>query len=97
MMEIRYDAYMRTTLTIDDDLMSELKRRAHETGKPLKEVINNVLRTGLKSSRTSAKRGKYTCPEFSMGHLGHYDLDRALDLAEALETEEIIRKIQLRK
>jgi len=88
---------MRTTLTIDDDLMSELKARAHQTGKPLKEVINAALRNGMKKSQKSTKRKKYSCPEYSLGVPAHYDLDRALDLAESLENEEILRKMQLRK
>ena len=88
---------MRTTITIDDDLMSELKKRAYETGTPLKEVINNVLRYGLKVSKKLSKGEKYTCPEYSLGNPSHYDLDHALELAGSLETEEIVRKIQLRK
>jgi len=86
---------MRTTISINDDLMTYLKKKAFETGKTLKEVINATLRAGIKEGGKTVK--KYSCPEFSMGASARYDLDRALDLAEALENEEILRKIRLKK
>jgi len=33
---------MRTTLAIDDDLLRQLKDRAHRTGQPLKKVVNEA-------------------------------------------------------
>lgn len=38
---------MRTTLTIEDSLAELLKKQAHETGKPFKQVVNEALRAGL--------------------------------------------------
>jgi hypothetical protein len=38
---------MRTTLTLDDDVLKAAKRRAREQDRPLKEVINEALRQGL--------------------------------------------------
>jgi predicted transcriptional regulator len=38
---------MRTTLTLDDDVLRAAKRRAREQDRPLKEVINEALRQGL--------------------------------------------------
>jgi hypothetical protein len=38
---------MRTTLTVDDDLARMLKERARSTGRPFKEIVNEVLRKGL--------------------------------------------------
>jgi hypothetical protein len=40
---------MRTTLTLDDDLAEALKRTAGQTGRSLKEVVNEVIRRGLAS------------------------------------------------
>ena len=34
---------MRTTLTIDDDLAKALKRRAQETGRSFKALVNEAL------------------------------------------------------
>jgi hypothetical protein len=38
---------MRTTLTLDDDVLKAAKRRAREQDRPLKDVINEALRQGL--------------------------------------------------
>jgi len=38
---------MRTTLTLDDDVMKIARRRAREQDRPLKDVINEALRRGL--------------------------------------------------
>ena len=38
---------MRTTLTLDDDIVATLKERARLLEKPFKQVVNDVLRRGL--------------------------------------------------
>lgn len=38
---------MRTTLTLDDDVLKAAKRRAREQDRSLKDVINEALRHGL--------------------------------------------------
>jgi hypothetical protein len=38
---------MRTTLTLEDDLDSRLKKLARSTGKSFKEVVNSAIRKGL--------------------------------------------------
>ena len=42
---------MRTTLTIDDDIMKRLRQKAAADDRPLKEVVNEVLRSGLAAPR----------------------------------------------
>jgi len=39
--------FMRTTLTLDDDVLKVARRRAREQDRPLKDVINEALRQGL--------------------------------------------------
>ena len=38
---------VRTTLTLDDDVLDAAKRHAREQDRPLKDVINEALRRGL--------------------------------------------------
>jgi Bacterial antitoxin of type II TA system, VapB len=45
---------MRTTLTLDDDVLKAAKRLAREQDRPLKDVINEALRHGL--ARADARR-----------------------------------------
>ena len=42
-----YDACMRTTLTLDDDIADSLKEQARLLGKPFKQVVNDALRRGM--------------------------------------------------
>lgn len=37
----------RVTLSVEDDLMKELRKRAQERGRPLQEVIHEVLQTAV--------------------------------------------------
>ncbi len=38
---------MRTTLTLDDDIVDKLQTKTRTTGKSFKEVLNDTLRLGL--------------------------------------------------
>ena len=88
---------MRTTITINDDLLRELRQRAHDTNSPFKEVVNKALRAGLRDSAKRKVSTPYKCKSFSLGYPPKADINRALDLAEQLESEEIARKLLLRK
>jgi hypothetical protein len=88
---------MRTTLTIDDQLIAALKEAAIRSGKPFKQVANEALRAGLRELSRPAPR-PYRLQPASMGqaHVG-IDVDKALHLAAALEDEAISRKLEQRK
>jgi hypothetical protein len=90
---------MRTTLTIDDDLMRDLKEAAHREGLPFKRVVNRVLRIGLGQLDRRTPKKRFRQRTFAMGsprpEFG--SLDKALRLAGELEDLEIARKLQLRK
>lgn len=42
-----YDASMRTTLTLDDDVADALRERARLLNIPFKQVVNDTLRRGM--------------------------------------------------
>jgi hypothetical protein len=88
---------MRTTLTIDDQLLAELKERALRQNVPLKQVVNQVLRRGLQADTPQAPRKPFRAKTFAMGQPLVPSLDKSLALAAALEDEEIARKLALRK
>lgn len=88
---------MRTTLTVDDQLVQELKEVAHKTGKPFKEVVNETLRNGLRSKRSPSPK-PYRLATVSLGGVRPgINLDKALSIADAIEDEEIARKLEMRK
>jgi hypothetical protein len=80
-------SFMRTTLTIDDDLAGLLKRRARELGLPFKDVVNRTLRAGLGEQ---AKSRRHTAPRtipHAFGFRPGIDLDKLNQLADELESE----------
>ena len=89
---------MRTTLTLDEQIAKALKDAAHRTGRPFKQVVNEALRAGLAAGHASAKARRYRLKPASLGGvMGSVDLHKALQLADALEDQEIAGKPTLRK
>lgn len=85
---------MRTTVTIDEDIAQQIRRRMRERGAGFKQVLNELLRRGLQSSEGPEP---YATPTFAMRARPHLDLDKALALAAAIEDEENIRKLERAK
>ena len=88
---------MRTTLTIDDHLMRELREEAHRTGKSLKKVVNEAIRAGLGQLKNPVPRKSYKCKTYPMWYPPNLNLDKALAIATLLEDDEIARKLSLKK
>ncbi|MDZ7789867.1 MAG: type II toxin-antitoxin system VapB family antitoxin [Xanthomonadales bacterium] len=89
---------MRTTLTLDDSLIAELKQRAHDSGRPFKEVVNETLRAGLERVETPPPSRAYSVPAVGLGSpRPGVDLDKAVALAGSLEDAELARKMELHK
>ncbi len=88
---------MRTTLTIADDILRELKARAHETGVSMTRVANDALRAGLeRRAGPSRRRRRYREEVADLGE-PRVNLDQASATAARLEDEETLRKIEQRK
>ncbi|MGH2601822.1 MAG: CopG family transcriptional regulator [Dehalococcoidia bacterium] len=86
---------MRTTVTLDPDLAARLKELARQRRISFKSAINSTLRTGLESE---TNRGRpYHEKSRALGVQPGVDLTKALQLAAALEDEETIHKLGLRK
>jgi pheromone shutdown protein TraB len=83
---------VRTTVTLDDDLVQALKRRAHERDVPFKEVLNEAVRVGLQSRRPAAKR--YRMKPQKLGVRPGVDITKALTIAAELEDDETLRKLE---
>jgi hypothetical protein len=82
---------MRTTVTLDDDLVDALKQRANERGLPFKQVLNEAVRAGLNSS---AAAKPYRTKPGKLRLRKDVDLRKALQLAGMLEDEEAVRKLR---
>lgn len=87
---------MRSTVRIDDDLMEALRASSEAEGLSMTRMLNRLLRSGLAAESTAARRSTFRQATARMGG-PRVDLDKALPLAAALEDEEIVRKLSLRK
>ena len=92
-LQVLYHSSMQTTLTLDDELAEELEEVAHRAGKPFTEVVNETLRKGLHPASALSPK-PYRLETFA---LGVRDIDKARHIADALEDEEIIRKLEMGK
>jgi predicted transcriptional regulator len=87
---------MRTTVRIDDDLLDRLKARAAAEKTSLTRLVNRVIRSGLASLDHVADKPRHIEETYAMGE-PNVDLGKAIALAAALEDEETLRKLGLRK
>ena len=85
---------MRTTITLEEDVAVQVRRVMRERHITFKEAVNSTLRAGLGVSREPRP---YRLPTYRMGVRPGIDLDHALRLDAALEDEETIRQLRLRK
>jgi hypothetical protein len=77
---------MRTTLTLDDDVAAKLKAESRRAGRPFREIVNETLRHGLASRRTTAPRQPFRVGARDLGKLKRgLSLDNIGELVEQLE------------
>ncbi len=88
---------MRSTFRIDDDLLEELREQAHREKVSLTRLLNRVVRSGLQTKQGRAPRRLRHREETHAMGAPRADLRKALALAAALEDDEIVRKMTLRK
>lgn len=88
-------AAIRTTVTLDPDVAEQLKALARRRNVSFKAALNSAVRAGLAAERGDST--PYRVPARPMGLRPDIDLTHALALADSLEDDEIIRKLELRK
>jgi hypothetical protein len=87
---------MRTTVTLDADTEHLLRGVMRERGVPFKQAVNDAIRAGLAAGpRTGGRR--FSQKSFRLGAEQYFRWDKALSAAEAIEDEELARKLSLRK
>lgn len=77
---------MRTTLTLDDDVVAALERLRKTRGASLKDLVNEALRRGLREMAVRPKRREpFRTQSVALGHLRIGSID---NVAEALAIAE---------
>ena len=79
---------MRTTLTLDDNLLLTLKRKAAESNIPFKTIVNQTLQRGLEVMETpTTPKQKFKTQGRSLKLKPGYDLDKLGQIADEMEDE----------
>ena len=88
-----YDAWMRTTLTIDDDVATALRTLARNSGKTFKAVVNEVMRRGLMTGEKPAPtREPFRVESVRRGFLPGIDPLKLNQLVDELEVDEFLER-----
>ena len=76
---------MRTTITLDDDVAAQIERLRRMRQQPFKEIVNEVLREGLRELDKPAARTRFKTRTFDGGRCL---IDNVDDIAEVLAIAE---------
>ena len=79
---------MRTTLTLDSDVMGGVERYQAANGLKFKEAVNRLLRAGLESAGRTPTAKPYNGPVFDPSLLPGLDPNRMNQLRDELELED---------
>jgi hypothetical protein len=80
---------MRTTLTIDDDVAMALERMRKSRDASLKEIVNDVLRRGLKDMNAPQKpRPRFRTRAVDLGESRIPNLDNIAEVLAVAEGED---------
>jgi hypothetical protein len=76
---------VRTTLTIDDDVATLLRKENRRSGEPFKQTVNRCLRMALTASPQRAKPKPFKVTPIDLELPDGVNLDKTSAILEALE------------
>ncbi len=79
---------MRTTLSIDDDVMERVRAVSAKLHAPFKTVINDALRAGLDHVERPVKCQPYKTKPHAMGLRSEYTIENIQELLAQIEGED---------
>jgi hypothetical protein len=88
---------MRTTLTLDPDVARMIADEAHRSRKPVKQVVNDAIRRGLRPARTPAARRRYRVRPHAARLRAGLDAVRLNALVDELEDRSRVAQLARRR
>ena len=77
---------MRTTLTIDDDVAFALRKvQEAEPKKPFKEVVNEILRRGLREKPNRGEKKRFKVESMNLGLRKDLNFDNIEEVLDILD------------
>ena len=79
---------MRTTITVDDDVMAQIEDLRRREGLSLKGALNKLLRAGLQYQGQPPKPRPYRTPTRRLGLRAGLDATKLNQLADEMEADD---------
>jgi len=79
---------MRTTLSIDDDVLERARAVSSKLSTPFKTIVNEALRAGLDQVEQPAKQRRYKTKPHKMGLRQGRNIDNIQELLAQIEGED---------
>ena len=81
---------MRTTISLDERLLAQLKRRASESGTSVSRLIEQAVRLFVRTPRTPAAKESFELVTFGAGgRFSPQNIDKTAALLEADDRERV--------
>jgi hypothetical protein len=87
---------VRTTVTLDPDVEHLIRDAMRERAISFKQALNDAARIGLRG-KEHGQAPRFVQKTFQMGDGQGFRWDKALAVADAIEDEELSRKLDLLK
>jgi len=79
---------MRTTITLDDDVLDRARSVAQKLGTPFRQVVNEALRAGLQAVEKPARAKTYRTVPHRLGLRTGMSLDNVQELMARIDGED---------
>jgi hypothetical protein len=77
---------IRTTVTLDEDVLERLKEESRQRGEPFKKTLNDLLRLAISMGKTPSARKPFKVRPFqNTGPAPGLNFDKTSDLLDLLE------------
>jgi len=87
---------MRTTVTLDPEVEKLIRDAMRARGISFKDALNQAVRIGL-SGKMLKRARNFTQKSYRMGAAQEFRWDKALAVADAIEDEELSRRLVSRR
>ena len=84
---------MRTTITLDDQLLARLKKRAADSGTPVSRLIEQAVRLFMRTPPPAGRKDGFELVTFGAGgQFSRQDIDKTSSLLEADDLDRFARR-----
>ncbi len=87
-----HDAYVRTTLTLENEIDERIREISYRENKPYKAVVNELLRRGLGVMSPTIAKEPFRVKPFSFALPEKWEDENLRHLSYEMEDQEILAK-----